>query len=141
MSLFRRRRNPAPLPDDPDLAQFHRAIAAAQDGPPMDVDDPGRYTAADFAGIVMWMREAIERGDLEGVWERRLQFGYKVGESHMERSDFFWFNALPAIAALRSGRRDHPAVAMCAGSAESVLSRSDPAEAGAVREINERYFG
>jgi hypothetical protein len=141
MALFWRHREHAPPPVDPDLAQFHRAIAAAENGPPIDVDDPGRYTAADFAGIVLWMRDAIERANLDGVWERRLQFGYQVGESDMERSDFFWFNALPAIAALRSGHRDHPAVSMCAGLAESVLDRGDPAEVTAAREINERYFG
>jgi hypothetical protein len=89
----------------------------------------------------MWMREAFEWKNLEGVCARRLEFGCRVGEADMKRRDFFWFNSLPAIAALRSGHREHPAVSMCAGLAESVMDRGDAAEVDAVREINTRYFG
>ena len=126
---------------DPDLEQFHRSMAASEAGPAVEPEDPDRFSPAEYAGIVTWMREAYDGGRFEAVWARRLDFGYGVGESHMSGDDFFWFNALPALAALKCGQRDHPAVAMCAGRAEQATNRADQAQSDAVKEINDRYFG
>lgn len=138
MPIFRRRQDRS---GDPDLEQFHRSMAAAEAGPAVEPEDADRFSAAEYAGIVMWMREAYDGGRFDAVWARRLAFGYGVGESHMSGGDFFWFNALPALAAMKCGQRDHPAVAMCAGRAEQAADRTDPAHSDAVREINDRYFG
>tara|TARA_R100000306_G_C4347453_1_gene128338 strand:- start:174 stop:524 length:351 start_codon:yes stop_codon:yes gene_type:complete len=114
---------------------------AAEAGPAVEPEDPDRYSAAEYAGIVLWMREAYDGGRYDAVWARRVAFGYGVGESHMSNDDFFWFNALPALAAMNRGQRDHPAVAMCAGFAEQAADKSDAEQSQAVQEINDRYFG
>jgi hypothetical protein len=145
MPLFRKktRTNPGTASsvhsDDPDLAQFHRAIEIGRAQPP---GDEGQYMSdADVSQNAALMKSQYEQGELEVVWKRRLAAGYNVGQGASPREDWFAFNALPALAALRLGYRDHSFVATCCGYAEQAVDYSDAAQVALVDEFKRLYFG
>ena len=80
-------------------------------------------------------------GNFEAAWARRVQLGYGVTTDGVTQPDAFWLNADAALAALKTGMRDHPMVAMCCGVAEREVDNSDPQQVAAVREFNRLFFG
>jgi hypothetical protein len=123
---------------DPDLAEAHRALALAQAQPDGDVGKsmgPDQVTAESRQ-----LREHYDRGNYGPVWARRVELGYGVPTEGVAQSDAFWLNAAPALAALKTGMKEHPMVAMCCGVAESEVDRDDPAQVAAVDEFNHLYF-
>lgn len=124
--------------NDPDLAAFHRGIAAAQAQPPGEL---GKTLAAEqIVEESRRMREQTRNGDLQGAWGRRVELGYGVPSDNVPQADRFWLNASPALAALHLGFKDHPMVAMCCGVAEGDCDRSDPEQRQAVEEFNQLFF-
>lgn len=95
---------------------------------------------AEVTRVSAWMAEAYEEGRLREIWELRLAFGYGVSRDGVTDDTWFWFNALPALAALRSRMMDHPAVAMCCGVAEQAWDRSNVQQSAAVAQFNELFF-
>ena len=129
----------AELDRDPELAELQRSMLAAEAEPPGRADGP--LDAPAMTRTVEWMQAGYAAGRLQEVWERRLQHGYGAGQDDAPQATWFWFNALPALAALRLGKRDHPFVATCCGLAGDAVDRSDPDQAAAQREYEHLYFG
>jgi hypothetical protein len=124
---------------DPGLAQVNRSIAlneanrpgdAGKGLPPAQVIDESRR-----------MHQQVTTGDLRSAWDRRLQLGSSVQFDGVPQADRFWFEAAPAIAALRLGLKDHSMVPACCGMAEQQQDRSDPEQGAAVEEIRKLFFG
>jgi len=124
---------------DPDFAQVNRSFAAGRARPPGDAGKT--LTPAQVTDESRRMRQQIAAGDLRSVWDRRLQLGYNVSFDGVPQVDRFWFEAAPAISALRLGLKDHPMAPACCGMAEQEQDRSDPEQRAAVEEINKRFFG
>ena len=122
---------------DPDLAEFHRAIAMSSAQPPGDLGKT--FTAQQVVAQSHSFRSQYRAGNYAAIWERRVQLGYGVESDGVPQEDLFYLNALPALAALHLGYRDHPMVAMCAGMAESGMDRTDPNQAAAIAEIRKLY--
>lgn len=124
---------------DPDLAEFHRSVAAASAQPPGEIGKD--LTPAQIVEESRRMRQQADSGDLRGAWERRVQLGYGVPSDAVPQADRFWLNAAPAIAALRLGLKDHPMVAMCCGTALQDEDSSDPEQHAAVQEFRRLFSG
>jgi hypothetical protein len=128
---------------DPDLAQFHRSLRAAEEAPPPGDDGVG-MAEADIADVRGWMRERFAAKDYEAVWHRRLALGYELSGDAVDKETWFWVNAFSAQAALRRGEKDHPFVATSAGYADSAywaLSDRSAEVEEAMSEINALFFG
>lgn len=124
---------------DPDLDWVHRRIAMESEQP---LGDTGKaLTPAQVADESRRMRQQVDTGDLRSAWDRRCQLGFSVKFNGVPQADRFWFEAAPAIAALRLGLKDHPMVPACCGMAEQLQDRSDPEQRAAVEEINKLFFG
>ena len=126
--------------EDPALVELRAAFALADKEPP-EGNAGASMSSMEIEDVVTWMRDAYDRGMLRAVWERRLALGHDINLDQLPRSTAFWLNATPAIAALRLGLKDHPAVAMFCGRAEDFEDRSVPEQAAAVAEFNRLYFG
>ena len=123
---------------DPDLMKLRRELAAADEQPAGEVGkglSAGRL-GSELDQFVEW----FEAGDLDAVWVRRLQLGYGVNTDQLDQPSRFWFNALPALAALRLGHKDHPFVATCCGLADQICDPSDAQQAAAKRDFEAMYF-
>jgi len=125
--------------EDPDLAQLHRSLAMADAQPRDEIGES--LSPEQVIQDSVRIRDLIAHGQLREAWDRRLQLGYGVSREGVPQSDWFWLNADPAIAALKLGFKDHPAVAMCCGVAEEARDRSDPEQVAAVAEFNRLFFG
>jgi hypothetical protein len=140
MAFFNRSRRPtASAAPDPDLARFHRGRAATNAQPPGDLGQG--MNAAQVTTAARQIRQQFESGQLDALWERRLQLGNGVSYDGVADVDAFWLNAAPAIAALRLGVKDHVFVPMCCGLAERYHDIGDASQSAAVREFQVRYFG
>jgi hypothetical protein len=141
MAFWNRNRSaPEPAPQgDPALDDFQKAMAAVQAAPPGDAGTG--MSPEQVAHEVRRLRELLRSGRYAEAWAQRVHLGYDVPLDGVERSDAFWINAAGALAALRSGQKQHPMVAMCAGVCEQYLDSSDAEQAAAKDEIYERYFG
>ena len=124
---------------DPDLAQLNRSLRTARAQPegrageslsPEQLIDESRK-----------IRQQFSSGHLRTVWDRRAQLGYGIASEGVPQPDRFWLDAIPAIAALRLGLKEHPMVAMCCGVAEAGQDRDDPEQRAAVEEFKRLYFG
>jgi len=132
-SLAARPAHSAEQPEDPALAKLQRSLAASADQP---VGNEGHaMTPKHVEETAMWMRQTLETGHPLEVWNHRRSIGYGVAREGVSQGAWFWFNAAPALAALRTGQRDHPFAAMCCGMAENALDTSDPEQEAAVFEI------
>lgn len=99
-------------------------------------------TAAQLKQVVTRFRAAYEQGVYDGIWAERCAFGDDIGEDRFDsQSDWYWFNAHPALAGLRLGKVKGPPLSTFCGLADAATNRSDPAQSQATREINERYHG
>jgi hypothetical protein len=137
MGWFTRKAAPA---RDADLDRLHAALEASRRQP--EGNDGSTMTAADVVATAEWMAARFGAGDYQPVWDRRLAIGYDLGPEGVPAATWFWFNAHPALAALRLGEKAHPFVATCAGYADQARWDVDEPEArAAVTEIHERYFG
>jgi hypothetical protein len=87
------------------------------------------------------MKTAISRGQQRPVWERRLALGSKLGQHEASNEVWFWINAFPALAGLNLGLKEHPFVAICAGSAEQVVDRDDTGQMTVMNQIQKLFFG
>jgi len=128
-------------PVDPDLERFHRGRALIDSEPPSDTESCEGWTRDDYEALFNWMKTALSRGQQRLVWERRLALGSKLGQHEASNEVWFWINAFPALAGLNLGLKGHPFVAICAGSAEQVVDRSDTGQMTAIRQIQKLFFG
>lgn len=98
-------------------------------------------TPAQLIAKARLAREQLARGEYEALWQRRVQLGYGVPDENVPQAERFWLDAAAAIAALYSGQKDHPMVAMCCGVAERKVNRAGPEQVDAVGLFNRLYFG
>lgn len=129
--------SPRTEPVDPAWEQLQRELAAASAEPTGRGEEP--MVGAAMSAVVVWMRTAYEDGQLDAIWQCRLRYGYGVDHDNETQSDWFWFNAYPALAALKTGRRDHPLVATCCGLADQAADRKSPEQARAQDEFEQLY--
>ncbi len=122
---------------DPALAQLHRGLAMAEAMP--DGREGKDMSAAQVTQEARRIRSQYVSGDFASAWVRRVQLGYGV-PTDGEQQDAFWLNAAAALAALKSGMRDHPMVAMCCGVAEQYVNYADPEQAAAASELNRLFY-
>jgi len=90
------------------------------------------------------MSDQFDAGQYDAVWSRRVALGYSLAQNDASVETWFWVNALPALAALRTGEPHHPLVASAAGFADEAqrnMREQDDAVQGAMAEINKRFFG
>jgi hypothetical protein len=90
------------------------------------------------------MQQRFDGGDYAAVWERRVALGYSLSQNEAPAETWYWVNALPALAALRLGNRDHPFVATAAGYADQVfwsVAERDASMEATNAEIQQRFFG
>jgi hypothetical protein len=73
------------------------------------------------------MRIAWDAGDYEAVWAKRMQFGV-LSSGGADQPTWFWFNALPALAARRLGKTDHPLFGLACGNASAATDWDDPVQ-------------
>lgn len=89
------------------------------------------------------MIQRFEAQEYEAVWERRVALGYSLSGEGAAPETWYLVNALPALAALRLGNRDHPFVATSAAFAEEAY-RSMPERHEYIEAINseiqQRFF-
>jgi hypothetical protein len=121
---------------DPDLETSHRSRALVEAEPDCDTESSDGWTPGDYAHLVAWMRGAKPRD----VWERRVALGYRLQQNDAVQKDWFWVNALPALAGLRLGLKEHPFVAMCAGIADQTVDRGNAYQMKAITEINQQFL-
>lgn len=121
---------------DPDLETSHRSIALVEAEPDCDTESSDGWTPADYARLVTWMR-GVTPWD---VWERRVALGYRLQQSNAAQKDWFWVNALPALAGLRLGLKEHPFVATCVGIADQTVDPSNAYQMKAMTAINQQFF-
>jgi hypothetical protein len=117
-------------------------------GSPEFVASDPRRTAQEAAAathdglvaLVAKFREGYAEGDSQGIWAARVKYGYDIGEDRFgQSSDWFWFNAYPALSGLNLGKdRGAPLSTFC-GYAEQACNRDDPEELRVVNEIKARY--
>lgn len=125
--------------EDPGVAQVIRSFTLGEAKPSGDIGET--LAPIQVVDESRRMRQQLTGGDLRSAWDRRLQLGYSVKFDGVSQADRFWFEAAPAIAALRLGFKDHPMVPACCGMAEQEQDRSDPEQRAAVEEINRLFFG
>jgi len=133
----------APQENDPDLDRFHRAMKAIEEAPPSGKEGVG-MTGGEIEAIRTWMTGRFAADDYEAIWHRRLELGLRLSGENVKTETWFWVNALPALAALRLGAKDHPLVSTAAGFADDAyrnLSGQDDQAQEAMAEINRRFFG
>jgi hypothetical protein len=133
----------APQENGPDMERFHRMMKAVDEAPPAGKQGNG-MASSEIETIRTWMADRFVAEDYEAVWHRRLELGLGLSGENVEMETWFWVNALPALAALRLGAKDHPLVATSAGYADQAcrhLPDPDDQIQGAMSEINERFFG
>jgi hypothetical protein len=126
---------------DPDLAEFHRSIALAEAGPTPDTESSEHWTTADYERLSSWLVTTYDKGQRKAVWQRRLALGYKLGQGPATREQWFWINALPALAALELGQKGHSMTAVFAGLSDRSVDRSDSAQRTAMERIEKQFFG
>jgi hypothetical protein len=125
--------------EDTGLAEFHRAVAAVEGAPPGNAG--AELSPAQVVDEAHRLRQLLAADRNSEAWARRVQLGYGLSLDCVERSAAFWVNAAAALAALRSGQKAHPMVAMCAGACEEYLDQSDAEQTSVKDEIYQRYFG
>lgn len=97
------------------------------------------------------MRDNVQQERYATVWNHRLALGLDFSQANSSDHTWFWLNAYPALAALRSriawdhaipgaDAQPHPLVATCAGWADQVAPGLGPDEADANTEIAQRFF-
>lgn len=126
--------------EDPDLAHYHRTMAA-HDAEPFAEGKFLPPTADEATALVTWMGKQYAAGEYLAVWHYRLSMGFGVDTSNFSDEQTYWFHAYSALSALRLGRNEHTGVPMSAGAAEQSLNKSDSAQVAAQQEIERRYFG
>lgn len=124
--------------ENPGSPDVHRVMAAATDAPVSNVGDD--LSPAQVVDEAHRLRQLLAANRNNEVWARRVQLGYGLQLDAVDRSAAFWVNAAAALAALRSGQKDHPMVAMCAGVCEAYLDPADAEQMSAKDEIYQRYF-
>lgn len=95
---------------------------------------------AEITAAAQWMRNAYAADQLQAVWERRLAGGFGAAGDGVSQEDWFWYNALPALSALRLGLKAHPLVATCCGWADGDVDRTDPEQVITVQEFEAMFF-
>jgi hypothetical protein len=96
---------------------------------------------AGMSGLVARFRSSYATGDSQGIWAKRCDYGYDIGEDQFQsRSDWFWFNAYPALSGLNLGADRGGMLSMVCGYAEQACDRNDPEQVQVVQEIKRRYF-
>lgn len=126
---------------DPDLEAFHRSIALAESGPTPDTEPSDDWVDTDYARLIAWLDDAYKNGRRKAVWDRRIALGYQLGQGPATKAQWFWINALPALAGLGIGMKGHPLLATFAGYADQAVDRSDPNEANVMEQIETEFFG
>lgn len=126
---------------DPGLRQMREAMQLIDASPPSDTESSEGWGTFDYANLAAWMCSTFDGGIEKAVWERRLALGYSLGRGLAEPGDWFWINALPALAALDLGLKEHPFVATCAAYADEVANQLDDGHMEALNEIKQRFFG
>lgn len=108
--------------------------------PQRTAQEAATATADGLVALVAKFRDSYPEGDSQGIWAARVKYGYDVGEDQFERrSDWFWFNAWPALSGLNLGKdRGAPLSTFC-GYAEQACDRADPEQRRVVEEIKARY--
>jgi hypothetical protein len=82
------------------------------------------------------MTTAWQRGQFQAVWQRRVSHGHDEAQGAGPRENWFWFNALPVLAALRLGKKGHPLVSVLFVLARQSADPSLPNEAAALEEMD-----
>lgn len=108
--------------------------------PVQGVDRPATPDPAELRAMVQRFQDQFNAGSYLELWEERSSYGYSLDRDSLHGDDRFWIDALPALAALRLGEREHPLVAGYAGFAEESQDHHNEKHRAVVREINERYF-
>lgn len=103
-------------------------------------DRPATPEPAELRAMVQRFHDQFSAGNYLEVWEERSSYGYSLDRDSLRGDDRFWIDALPTLAALRLGQREHPLVAGYAGLAEDSQDYLNEKHRAAVQEINERYF-
>jgi hypothetical protein len=126
---------------DPDLQAFHRHLEARRSGVPLGTESSEGWTRDDFQVLYMWMREAYIRGEYQVVWARRCALGYGMGENDATKTQWFWINALPAMAGLKLNLKDDLALATWAALASTSVDWSSDVQKQWMRGIEIGYHG
>lgn len=126
---------------DPGLKQMRDAMQLIDASPPSDTESSEGWGTSDYANLAAWMCSTFDGGMEKVVWERRLALGYSLERGPAKPGDWFWINALPALAALDLGLKQHPFVATCAAYVDQVANRLDDGQMQALNEIKQRFFG
>jgi hypothetical protein len=117
------------------------------DSPEFVASDPRRTTresssatADGLVALVAKFKNSYAEGDSQGIWAARVRYGYDISEDRFERrSDWFWFNAYPALSGLNLGKERGAPLSTFCGLAEQASDRNDPEERRVVDEIKARY--
>ena len=117
------------------------------DSPEFVASDPQRTaresasaTADGLIALVAKFKNTYAQGDSQGIWAARLRYGYDISEDRFERrSDWFWFNAYPALSGLNLGKERGAPLSTFCGLAEQASDRNDPEQRRVVDEIKARY--
>ncbi len=86
---------------DPDLQAAYRHMEVRRAGVPLDTESSEGWTRDDLQELYMWMREAYIRRKYQAVWARRCALGFSMGRMDATQVQWFWINALPAMAGLK----------------------------------------
>ena len=125
---------------DPALEKHYRAIALVQSEPDSDTESCDGCTEQDYLRLFGWLKSAFGSGQSRPVWERRLALRYKLGQHDATREPWFWINALPALAGLNLGLKEHPFLAVCAGYAHQTVDDRDVGQMTVMNQINREFF-
>jgi hypothetical protein len=131
----------AQLSGDPARANLERSFHAIEQNRDIDTEPLDDASPEELAAIPNWMRERFGAGDYRAVWQRRVAIAFGLPRDRMRQQDYFWTNALGALAGLELRQNDHPMVPTAAGLAEQAVDRADPEQVEAIERINRQYLG
>jgi hypothetical protein len=127
--------------ESPEFAEFKRAIALAESGPTPDTEPSDHWLEEDYMRLWRWMMEAWDEDKYQAIWTRRVALGSSLGQRTASQQEWFWVNALPALAGLQLGQKEHPSLAMFAGHASQAVDPANEYQRQALSQIEEQFFG
>lgn len=125
---------------DPDLDATLKSLDMTDTGPPVDTESTQDLSPQDVARLAMWIADEFAKPNYQAVWERRCAFGLGLEENKCTQEQWFWLNALPALAAIALGAKEHPMVSTFAGLADAGCDPDDPDQVTANAIIASEYF-
>jgi hypothetical protein len=128
-----------PVASEPAKSQHSLALVDA--GPEPDTEPSDHWTQEDYERLARWMQKAWENKKYQAIWLRRIALGYGLVQRSAAQQEWFWVNALPALAGCELDLRDHPLMATFAGYADQAVDESIEGQQRAMEVINQKFFG